>query len=448
MPKNSTQFLIGLMHRAARYKFVQTWLHRLALAYKQTLAQQAPAAGFEIPEVLPLNARPAQNQDGPRLNLLIPALSGRHVFGGISTALQVFDSMRPYFATVRIIVTDEATPEPGNSAYYSQWPIVALKQELPQQNHIVAAGDRWGQTVSVHAQDYFLATAWWTAHAGYALLAWQQGQYPQINFRRLLYLIQDFEPGFYPWSSRYVLAQATYNQCDRTIAVINSHWLCDYLVSQGHRFHSQHVLVPRLHPALAAVRNQYHHFEKKRLLLIYGRPGTERNAFPLIVAALRIWAQRYPAAAQWQILSAGETFAPIDLGSSCQLQSLGKLSIESYADLLTSAAVGMALMISPHPSYPPLEMAAFGARVLTNRFANKDLSAISSYLVSVAQPDPAKLAAGLLTLTAAFDDLDASARSVDRSQIDWQDDFLQTTENCCAWTAQIAADMLSNGISA
>ena len=31
-------------------------------------------------------------------------------------------------------------------------------------------------------------------------------------------------------------------------------------------------------------------------------------------------------------------------------------------------------MISPHPSYPPLEMAAFGMGVITNRYGQKDLS--------------------------------------------------------------------------
>ena len=445
MSKTLTQFVAAMLRRAARYKPVQAWLYRLAAFYKQSEIQQVPEVGFEIAEVMPLPARRSEQQDGPRLNLLVPALSQRHVFGGVSTALQVFDALRPYFATVRIIVTDEAAPEPGAASYYSQWPLVALKQELAHESHIVPAGDRWDQTLSVHAQDYFMATAWWTAHNAYALLAWQQKEFAHIEPRRLLYLIQDFEPGFYPWSSRFVLAQATYNQSERTVAVINSHWLSDYLGAQGHSFSSQHVLAPRLHPQLARWREGCSRFEKQRKLLVYGRPGTERNAFSVIVAALRIWAQSYPAASQWQIVSAGEAFASIDLGQSCQLQSLGKLSIEAYAELLSGTAVGLSLMVSPHPSYPPLEMAAFGARVLSNGFANKDLSRVSSYLVSVAHPDPAKLAAALLTLTASFDALDPAARKVERSQIDWQDDFLQTSENSWPWTAQVAAEMLATG---
>jgi hypothetical protein len=444
MSKNITQTLGRMLAKAARYGPAQAWMQGLSAAYKQSQIQQTTSPGFDIPEVLPITARTAAIQDGPRINLLVPAISQKHVFGGIATALQVFDSVRQHFASARIILTDETDPEPSNTAYYSHWPCIPLSQECPTENHIVPAGARWEQTLPVHAQDYFMATAWWTAHNAQALLSWQLHQFPQIPHRRLLYLIQDFEPGFYPWSSRYVLAQATYNQPDRTIAVINSHWLKDYLQQQGHQFSSQHVLTPHLHPALAAARKRQLTFKKDRQLLIYGRPGTERNAFSVIVAALRLWAKRYVHAVEWKILSAGEPFATVDLGQNTQLCSLGKLTIDDYANLLSRTAIGMSLMISPHPSYPPLEMAAFGARVITNSFANKNLSAISSFLVSVDQPDPEKLADTLLALTTGFDKLNPDSRSVDQNQIDWHDDFLQPGDNVWSWTSQVASELLMN----
>ena len=63
-----------MLRRAARYKPVQTWLYRLAAFYKQSEIQQVPEVGFEIAEVMPLPARRSEQQDGPRLNLLVPAL--------------------------------------------------------------------------------------------------------------------------------------------------------------------------------------------------------------------------------------------------------------------------------------------------------------------------------------------------------------------------------------
>ena len=38
-----------------------------------------------------------------------------------------------------------------------------------------------------------------------------------------------------------------------------------------------------------------------------------------------------------------------------------------------TSAIGISLMVSPHPSYPPLEMAHLGMLVLTNGFGAKDL---------------------------------------------------------------------------
>jgi hypothetical protein len=44
--------------------------------------------------------------------------------------------------------------------------------------------------------------------------------------------------------------------------------------------------------------------------------------------------------------------------------------------------VGLSLMYTPHPSYPPLDLAASGAVVVTNKFANKtDLSQYSSNII-------------------------------------------------------------------
>ncbi len=446
MSNNITQTLGRLLANTAKYGPTQAWIQRLSAAYRQSQIQQTISPGFDIPEVLPITARTAAIQDGPRINLMVPAISQKHVFGGIATALQVFDSVRQHFASARIILTDETAPELSNTAFYSRWPCIPLSRECPAENHIVPAGARWEQTLSVHAQDYFMATAWWTAHNAQALLSWQLHQFPKIPHRQLLYLIQDFEPGFYPWSSRYVLAQATYKQPDRTIAVINSHWLKDYLYEQGHQFSSQYVLAPHLHPALAAVRKRQLTFKKDRQLLIYGRPGTDRNAFSVIIAALRLWVQRYTPAHEWKILSAGETFSTIDLGQNTQLSSVGKLTIEDYADLLSQTAIGMSLMISPHPSYPPLEMAAFGARVVTNRFANKNLSTISSFLLSVDHPDPESLADVLCKLTKEFDQINPNDRFVDQKHIDWHDDFLQTDDNNWSWTAQVASELLVNDV--
>ena len=446
MSNRLIHFAARVLARISRFPPVQAWLRRLALMLKQEQNAVPAAPGLEIPETLAIAPRrDLAGHHTQRLNLLVPALSQQHLFGGIETALQAFSALSSHFEQVRIVVTDEAVPQPRSDAYYGGWPILALADVPLHQNHIVAAGDRWNQTLAVHADDVFMATAWWTAHNGFSILEWQQHQFPESLSRKMLYLVQDYEPGFYAWSTRYVLAQATYAHCEQTVAIVNSQELAEYLEAQGHHFSQQFVLHPRLHPRLAAMRNNCGQFRKERTMLVYGRPGTERNAFIILIAALRMWAQAYGPAAQWQVVSAGESFPAIDLGAGCQLLSLGKMGIDEYADLLARSAVGMSLMISPHPSYPPLEMAAFGARTLTNRFANKDLSRYSTYLTSVEQPSPENLSLALTRLTASFDAGTPESKVISRANIDWEGAFLAQTSQPWEWASAAAQAIGSAG---
>ena len=74
----------------------------------------------------------------------------------------------------------------------------------------------------------------------------------------------------------------------------------------------------------------------------------------------------------------------------------GVLSWDGYLELLGGSHLGVSLMTSPHPSYPPLEMAASGMVVVTNRWGPKDLGALSTRLVSC-DPDAEGVAAALAT---------------------------------------------------
>lgn len=390
---------------------IRAYLQGLWGKYRKEVTGAVADAG-ELAELLPLNARmePSGSVEGARLNLLVPAVSVRHVFGGIATALQLFDALRPHFTCCRIIVTDEVSVGPSADAFFGGWPVVSLDEPGPVGDHIVVAGSRWMRSLPVGENDFFMATAWWTAHHGFALLQQMMKLHATAEGRRLLYLIQDYEPGFYPWSARHVLARSTYARAEQTVALVNSQELAEHLNRQGHRFVHQLVFDPRLNPALASLRYHLAGTKKARILLAYTRPSVERNAFPLVVAALRSWAATYSEARHWKILGLGEDFTPIDLGCGCVLESLGKLTLQGYAELLAEAAVGLSLMVSPHPSYPPLEMAAYGLRVLTNSFSTKDLSTFSRQITSISEFSAEGLATALIQLTHQFDQLSMQKR--------------------------------------
>lgn len=388
-------------------------------------AQQLPD-GTAVPEITPLEPRRASIGEGRRLNLLIPAVSERHVFGGIATALRLFERLQPGFAQVRIVVLDEVSLSPSAQAWYGSWPQASLDDASPPSRHLVPAGDRYQRTLAVAPGDVFVATAWWTAHAAHRLLRWQAREYGSEASAEFIYLIQDYEPGFYPWSTRYALARRTYEQGDSIRAVINTGILARFLHDQGHRFARTAILEPRLNPALARHRLEHPMVDKECVLFVYGRPSVERNAFGLILMALRQWVATDPGqAAQWQVVTAGESFADVDLGHGVVLRNLGKLSLQEYAHWLGRSAVGVSIMISPHPSYPPLEMAAFGATVLTNAHANKDLSSVCDRLISVPGPEPEGLAQAIGQACSAFMQQPTDDRRLDLRHLTMNAPFLQ-----------------------
>jgi len=234
---------------------------------------------------------------------------------------------------------------------------------------IAAAG---GGTIPVGPRDVFIATFWPTAAFVLEVRRWQAATFGAAP-DRFAYLIQDFEPGFYPRSAQHLLARATYDDPASTIAVYNTSLLQADFHRAGIHFSAEFAFEPRLPPALRDALAQPATTRLQRVV-VYGRPSKPRNAFGLIVDGLRAWRASYDEAAQWSIVSAGERHVDIDLGGAVTMNSMGKLSMSAYADLLRTSAIGVSLMISPHPSYPPLEMAHLGLLVLTNRYGDKDLS--------------------------------------------------------------------------
>jgi hypothetical protein len=102
-------------------------------------------------------------------------------------------------------------------------------------------------------------------------------------------------------------------------------------------------------------------------------------------------------------------------------------------------------MVSPHPSYPPLEMAAFGAQVVTNGFANKNLSALSSFLHSVPGANLQALSHTLRKLTEAFEALEPAERKIAVASIDWNDNFfVAPADPVPDWGQEIAQALLQD----
>ena len=325
----------------------------------------------------------------PRINFIIVSLSARRLFGGTATAIRLLKAIESYFDRSRIVVLAE-----DETAFEEdQWPGWVLESRSPSARRTIAYAST-GKLV-VTPGDRFVATHWRTA---YFLSSMRKALAERRQFKELTaaYLIQDFEPGFYPWGSSYVLAELTYRSEGKLIAIFNTNLLKEYFDKNGYRFSLSYVFEPSLNPKLASYLRSVQPGSKRKLILVYGRPSSARNAFGLSLEGLILWAQNYPRAHEWEVLSLGEAHKDIRLAPGVILRSKGKATLEAYGSWLADAAIGLSLMVSPHPSYPPLEMAEFSVRVITNGFGgSKDLSKRSQYITSLSQVTPVTIAAAI-----------------------------------------------------
>ncbi|NKC28332.1 glycosyltransferase family 4 protein [Ochrobactrum ciceri] len=265
-----------------------------------------------------------------------------------------------------------------------------IGDEAPAKRVIVDATQRRQKYLDLRPDDVFVATAWWTALNAFRLHDLQKSLFG--NAPKVVYLIQDFEPDFYGWSTRYALAESTYMRGDDTIALINSEELLQYFETRYS--HPAKMLIS--YTPNAKVDATLTRVPRERIILFYSRPAALRNCFESGIDGLALWARRNPVLAnKWKVYCIGEEFDSSFVRSVPNCTVTGKMPLDEYARLLSQASVGVSLMISPHPSYPPLEMAYSGIRTITNKYMNKDLASRSGFITSIDLPTPELIAQAL-----------------------------------------------------
>lgn len=352
-------------------------------------------APLPIDEITLAQFRPLRDDDPtPRLTLILPMLQKGSDFGGTATGIDIFCRLalalrQERAVDLRVLVTD-VLAETDTSIITSR----AAKVDLiigPDQIELVRSPQA---AISVRANEVFMPYNWWVT-LNFAALRDQQTALFGLPPKPLVWLMQDYEPGFVGFSSAHLLARAAYDSSAPLWGVINSTNLARYIAQAGHKFERSFVFEPVISDALRPYLNRVGTAQRHQRVLVYGRPNVERNCFPALVRGLRRWARDYPQFANWEVISAGVPHDPVDLGNGRKLVSVGKLSLDDYAEMLLTSAAGVSLMASPHPSYPPLEMAHFGVRTVTNSYLCKDLSTFHPGITSIDSIAEQPLAAAL-----------------------------------------------------
>lgn len=340
-----------------------------------------------LPDVAPLNVEVDTGLSSvPTLNVLIPGMALRAMSGGPNTAINLTYRLAAEGIRVRFVSTDIAADENTAPLFQHFAQLTGLSASVANVS-IVDASDRT-KPLKIGVNDRFFASAWWNVQMIKRIL-------PLTKEEQFFYIIQDFEPGLYAWSTRYALALETYSLNYKPI--ICSNLLAEYMFSRGvGRFSDAEFAKQALIFEPAIDRRKFHFTtgllsENRRRLLFYARPTAgERNLFELGLYALRTATELgFFDDFEWEMLFIGEQIPEVALGRNFRIKSAPWLDYSHYAELMRSSDIVLSLMLSPHTSYPPLEAAASGAIAVTNTYANKTavkLNALSPNIIGVS-PD-------------------------------------------------------------
>ena len=163
--------------------------------------------GYRLDTLITADPAFAPSEATTRINLILLGSGSRGLFGGTATAIRFLSAMEPLFARSRVVVIGE------NEAAFEPrvWPNRDLKSQSPSSLRTIVYGP--SSKLVVGPGDRFIATHWRTA---YYLSTLREAQAERaIKSATAAYLVQDFEPGFYPWGSNYLLADSTYRQDNR-----------------------------------------------------------------------------------------------------------------------------------------------------------------------------------------------------------------------------------------
>ena len=324
-------------------------------------------------------------RDGPNLTVLLPSLRSGSFSAGPMIALQIAAKIASSGINVRVLAIngahekydipkDEISKLLKDTLDYTDLP-TSLEFEVLNQDLVVSIGEK------------FMATAWWTFEIAQSAASFISPE--GIPF----YLIQDFEPLLHSSSDEMVLARNTYDQ--KMVPILASQILAEYFienkigtVAEKLSKYNESFTIPL--PLLKNNANKQNEelpqklndlIIKPKTILFYARPTiAKRNLFHIGVKAIQLaldWKILDPE--HWNFIAVGENISRVELSENVFLESAPWLSYSEYISLIRKTDIYMALMNSPHTSFPVIEAMQLSVPSITTTFANKTKMRLAEY---------------------------------------------------------------------
>lgn len=313
---------------------------------QERFAISSPLHGFLIP------------YEGRRLNLVTDSINSGSLFGGVATAI-VFSSLlaERWGCDLRVVTrTEKATKDnfrrvlEANGINFSK-NVEFLFAQCSDSKAEIPIGDG----------DLFLTTSWWTT----------KSVKETFGEKRILYILQEDERAFYPYGDEYL-------QCNELLKskglkfIINTKLLYDHFVSEGFENIKENGLWFEPSWPQNLFYYERRNMPQKSNFFFYARPNNIRNLFYLGLEVINTALDRGVINPnEWDFYFVGKDIPELRISNSYYPKIYQNLNLADYADLVRNMDLGLCLMFSPHPSYPPLDLAASGAVVVTNRYGMK-----------------------------------------------------------------------------
>jgi len=303
-----------------------------------------------------------------RLCMITDSINAGNLFGGVSTAL-IFSALfsKRLGAKLRVITRNEP-PDRENLRKVFQI------HAIPWEGNVQFAFANENEQIDITPQDVFVTTSWWSTWSAKC----------SIPASKIYYILQEDERMFYPMGDERLRCQELLADPEIKF-IVNSQLLFEHMVNEGFgNIAKNGVWFEPAFPEPTYRPDSWRGSAKKNFFF-YARPLNQRNLYYRGIEALASAIDKEVLdPSLWEIYFVGKDLSEILLPTGVEPLLMENLDWADYATLVRRTDLGLSLMCTPHPSYPPLDLAACGAVAVTNCWGRKtSLKGYSNNIICV-----------------------------------------------------------------
>ncbi|MFK7968588.1 MAG: hypothetical protein AB8B68_05540 [Rickettsiaceae bacterium] len=311
---------------------------------------------YNLPDIIISETSPV------RINVLVPAFDTTSMSAGFFGVFHLAKNLSSMGYRVRLVLFDSF--DFNISRFRKFLGATSGLDDLLNLVEVEYIGDRKKPLV-ISKKDFAIATVWYSAYVAEKIRS-------VCNQSHFLYLIQDYEPGFFPHSSHYALSLNTYNlPCKKLFSteILANFFVANNIIQKNEKYCF-------FHNAASVSGSDSYNLQKKakisskkdKIFVLYSRPQVDRNMFLLaahsiVEAYTKIFKD---SEYNWKFYGMGIGNITICLDENNKVSQLPRMSLKEYKEFIGSIDICLTLMATPHPSMIPMDIAGSGGLVVTN----------------------------------------------------------------------------------